>query len=207
MPIEVELKARLTDPDITVGRLRERAGGETSTYQDTYYDWPDRRLEEAGRQELRLRIIETDTDARCVWTFKGAMLDAASTPEYETAVADAEAARAILTALGLEPIISYTKLCENFRFSFNGSQIVATVVRVPEIEGVYLETETLVPDSEDTSAARDTILGLLTELGLSEGDLEPTFYIDLVRADRLASGEGVIEGSQTPDPMRRQDRA
>lgn len=190
MSIEVELKARLTDPDTTVNRLRERAAGETSTYHDTYYDWPDRRLEGAGRQELRLRVIETHAEARCLWTFKGAMLNAASTPEYETDVADAGAAAAILTALGLEPIITYTKQCENFRFAFDGRQIIATVVTVPEIHGVYLETETLVPDNEDTAAARATILGVLADLGLSESDLEPTFYIDLVRHQRVTHGGG-----------------
>jgi adenylate cyclase class 2 len=185
MPIEVELKARLTDPNTVVARLGEHAKGETSTYRDTYYDWPDRHLELDGRRELRLRIVETGTETTCLWTFKGAMLDTASTPEYETVVADANAAHTILIALGLEPVIDYTKQCLNFRFEYNDRQVVATVVQVPEIDGVFLEAETLVPDGEDTTTARDTIVGLLNELGLGEDDLEPTFYIDLVRARRV----------------------
>jgi adenylate cyclase class 2 len=184
MPIEVELKARLAAPETTIADLRERAEGEHSTYSDTYYDWPDRRLEHAGRQELRLRTIETNDDSRCVWTFKGAMLNATSTPEYETIVSDAPMAHAILTGLGLEPTISYTKHCENFRISYGSRSILATVVRIPEIDGTFLEIEMLVPHESEIDDARRAIEAVLVELGLSMDDLESTFYVDLVLSGR-----------------------
>ena len=44
MPIEVELKARVQDADALLRRLRDKSDGQPSTYRDTYYDWPDRRL-------------------------------------------------------------------------------------------------------------------------------------------------------------------
>lgn len=184
MPIEVELKARLTDPDTTIARLRERAPGEQSTYHDAYYDWPDRRLERAGRQELRLRQVETSADVRCLWTFKAAMLDDASTPEYETTVADADAAHSILTGLGLQPVIKYTKQCENFRFDHAGRAILATVVTIPEIAGVFLEVETVVTDKADADEARLAVESVLAGLAVSSHDLDPTYYIDLVRETR-----------------------
>ncbi|GAA1380888.1 class IV adenylate cyclase [Catellatospora chokoriensis] len=184
MPIEVELKARITDPDTVVGRLRSWADGEVSTYADTYYDFPDRRLTDTGRQELRLRIIDKPTGRRTVWTFKDAVLDNASTPEWETEVADSEAADAILTGLGLQPLIAYTKQCENFRFTAHRHPIVATVVTIPEIDGTFLEIETLISDDTDRDDALKAIHGVLTDLGLTDDDLEPTFYIDLVQAHR-----------------------
>ncbi len=184
MPFEVELKARVANPRRTVARLRRHAVGERSVYQDTYYDYPDRRLEKAGREELRLRVIESEHGQRCLWTFKGAMLDAASTPEFETTVGDAQAARAILHGLGLEPVISYTKRCENYRFVYAGRPVLATVVRVPELDGTFLEVETVVPDDDDIADARHTVQVVLKEVGLDEGDLEPTFYVDMVRRVR-----------------------
>lgn len=184
MPIEVELKARVTDPDAVVGRLRSWAEGEVSTYTDTYYDFPDRRLTETGRQELRLRVIDKPAGRRVVWTFKGAMLDTASTPERETEVADAQTADAILTGLGMQHLIAYTKRCENFRFTAHGHPIVATMVSVPEVDGTFLEVETIIPDDTDRDEALKAIHGVLTDLGLTEADLEPTFYIDLVLAQR-----------------------
>lgn len=184
MPIEVELKARVTDPGAVVGRLRSWAEGEVSTYADTYYDFPDRRLTETGRQEVRLRVIDKPGGSRAVWTFKDAMLDAASTPEWETEVADPRAADAILTGLGLQHLIAYTKQCENFRFTAHGHPIVATIVTIPEIDGTFLEVETLVPDNAERDDALKAIHAVLTDLDLTETDLEPTFYIDLVRARR-----------------------
>jgi adenylate cyclase class IV len=57
-------------------------------YEDTYYDWPDHRLTDAGRRELRVRVIRIGVQARTRLTFKGIMLDTTSTPEYETTVED-----------------------------------------------------------------------------------------------------------------------
>lgn len=188
MPIEVELKARVTDPATVAGRLRGWADGEVSTYADTYYDFPDRRLTHTGRQEVRLRVIDKPNGRKVVWTFKGALLDAASTPEWETEVTDPKAADAILTGLGMIHLIAYTKWCENFRFTAHRHQIVATMVTVPEIEGTFLEVETLIPDGADRDDALKAIYGVLADLSLSEADLEPTFYIDLVVAHRQRAG-------------------
>src|SRR5688572_28641235 len=109
MPIEVELKARVQDADALLRRLRPKSGGKPGTCRDTWDDWADRRRGSAGRQELRVRVSEADSAARALWTFKGAMLDAASTPEFETMVTEPDMARAILAQLGLEPVIAYTK--------------------------------------------------------------------------------------------------
>jgi adenylate cyclase class 2 len=192
MPIEVELKARVHDADNVLARLRSKSHGQPSTYRDTYYDWPDRRLEHAGRQELRIRVIEADSETRALWTFKGAMLDAASTPEFETMVTEPEMARAILAQLGLEPVITYTKHCVNFTFDTDSHQVKATVVRVPELEGTFLEIETLVLDETAIDPAQAVIRGVLAELDIAEPDLEPTFYVDMVagrRDDRLSVGK------------------
>jgi adenylate cyclase class 2 len=184
MPIEVELKAAIADPATVSAQLRGLAESEPSTYADTYYDFPDRRLTETGRQELRLRVIDKPNGRKAVWTFKGAMLDAASTPEWETEVADPQATDAILTGLGMTHLIEYTKRCENFKFTAHGHPIVATIVTVPEIEGTFLEIETLVPDGASRDDALKAIHGVLADLGLTKADLEPTFYIDLVLAHR-----------------------
>lgn len=187
MAIEVELKARVADPDHVRGELERRADAVASTYRDTYYDWPDRRLTSNGRQELRVRVIETDTASRCLLTFKGAMLDKASTPEHETDVASPEAIAAILAGLGLQHLIAYTKHCQNYTFDVDGHQITATLVTVPELDGVFIEVETLIPDGVPADTAKTAIRRVLADLGLSEEDLEPTFYVDMVTTRRRTS--------------------
>jgi adenylate cyclase class 2 len=187
MPIEVELKARVQDADALLRRLRDKSDGQPSTYRDTYYDWPDRRLGNAGRQELRIRVIEADSGTKALWTFKGAMLDAASTPEFETMVTEPDMAQAILAQLGLEPVIAYTKHCVNFTFESDRHRVKASVVQVPELEGTFLEIETLVDDETAVDPAQAVIRSVLAELDLGEPDLEPTFYVDMVAERREAT--------------------
>jgi adenylate cyclase class 2 len=187
MTIEVEFKARLQDAEAVVRQLRSKSHGRPSVYNDTYYDWPDRRLEQAGRKELRIRVIEGDDGIQAIWTFKGAMLDAASTPEFETTVTEPEMARAILAQLGLEPVIAYTKHCLNFIFDTDHYQVKASVVRVPELEDTFLEIETLVDDETGVDPAQAVIRNVLAELDIYEPDLEPTFYIDMVAERRDAA--------------------
>lgn len=187
MTIEVELKARVRDAESVLAHLKSRSDGQASTYRDTYYDYPDRRLGNAGRQELRIRVIEEDEHTHAVWTFKGAMLDEASTPEFETDIAQPEMARAILSRLGLEPVIAYTKHCVNFAFDRESYHVKATVVNVPELDGTFLEVETLVEDEADVGGARQVINDVLRALDLHEPDLEPTFYVDMVARHRQLS--------------------
>jgi adenylate cyclase class 2 len=98
-----------------------------------------------------------------------------------------EAIGAILVGLGLERLIAYTKRCENFTLDAEGHRIVATMVTVPELDGTFIEIETLVPDSAPVDAAHAAIHRVLADLGLSESDLEPAFYIDMISARREAA--------------------
>lgn len=184
MAVEVELKARVTHLDLTRSRLESRATGEPSTYQDTYYDWPDHRLTETGRQELRVRIITSQQGTRRILTYKGAATSSTDTPEYETDVADSGVLDAILTRLGLAHLITYTKNCVNYRFTAHGHPILATLVQVPELDAAFLEIETVIPDTTSSEAAGTAIRRALADLSLGDDDLDPTFYIDMVTAAR-----------------------
>lgn len=59
----------------------------------------------------------------------------------------------------------------------------ATLVRVPEIDGTFLEVETIV-DEDAVSAALDDIRAVLAELGIGSEDLTRELYTDAVAAQR-----------------------
>jgi adenylate cyclase class 2 len=180
--IEAELKAQLTDPDAVRAALAERGAAERAIYRDTYYDSADGVLDRAGR-ELRLRTIETPDVTRHVLTFKEPAVDeSGSKPEHETAVAAPAAVAHIIEALGYGPVIELTKDCENYRFSDGGREFLATVVRVPEIEGTFLEVETMAEDQVDEALA--AVRSVLEQLGVAAGDLTAELYTDAVRAAR-----------------------
>jgi adenylate cyclase class 2 len=151
--IEAELKARVRDPERVRELLAARAAEHSSVYHDTYYDRPDHALTDAGR-ELRVRVMEQEGRRRCLLTFKDAAVDepSGSKPEHETEIGEAATVDVILRALGSEPVIAFTKQCANFTFDTDGRQVLATLVQVPELDGTWLEVETLVEDQTDLPA-------------------------------------------------------
>lgn len=184
--IEAELKARLRSPDRVRAALAEWADSEAATYRDLYYDRPDESLDRAGR-ELRLRSIEADGTARHLLTFKETAVDAASgsKPEYESTIGDRSAVDYLLRALGLTPLVELTKHCENFRIVSEGRHFLATMVRVPEIAGTFLEVETMAAD-DDVDQALAAVRELLDRLGVSRNELTTELYTDAVRAARAS---------------------
>ncbi|MEV6727883.1 MULTISPECIES: class IV adenylate cyclase [unclassified Streptomyces] len=182
--IEAELKARVRAPKALLRRLEERGGGRAEVYRDTYYDTPDGALE-ARDEELRVRTVHGAHGTRTVLTYKGARVDeeSGSKPEHETRVEDAEAVHATLRGLGYVPAIAFEKRCRNYAFEARGRQMLATLVRVPEVDGTFLELETLV-EEQDVAAALDDVRTVLAELGIGEEDLTRELYTAAVRARR-----------------------
>jgi adenylate cyclase class 2 len=178
--IEAELKARVHEPEVLRGRLRRLADEEHSIYRDTYYDRPERDLTAEGR-ELRVRVIETGEMRRAVLTYKEPAVDAdsGSKPEHETKVADAATLDTVFRALGLEHLVAFEKRCANYRFTARGRDMLATVVTVPEIDGTFIELETMA-DEADTGAALADVRTVLRDLGISDDDLTTEQYTDAV---------------------------
>ncbi|WP_454194251.1 class IV adenylate cyclase [Nocardia sp. Marseille-Q1738] len=186
--IEAELKARVHDVESVQAALSSRGDGQHSTYHDTYYDLADRRLSSEGR-ELRLRTITTGNGRRSLLTYKEPAVDtvSGSKPEYETEVADAAVIDAVLRGLGLTELVSFEKHCVNYRFASGGRDLLATVVTVPELEGTFIELETLAPEPELTEALK-IVRTTLHQLGITENDLTTEQYTDAVLATRTAPG-------------------
>lgn len=187
--IEAELKARVRVPEAVARALDELGEGRSETYQDTYYDLPDGGLRARG-EELRLRFVADHGtgDRRTVLTFKGAAVDEASgsKPEYETRVEDSRNAHAILEHLGYVPAIAFEKRCRSHAFEAYGRQLLATLVRVPELDGTFLEVETLVQEEAEVVAALDDIRAVFADLGIAPEDLTRELYTEAVAAARRA---------------------
>ncbi|MFJ1565644.1 class IV adenylate cyclase [Streptomyces erythrochromogenes] len=185
--IEAELKACVQAPEETLRRLDERAVGRAEVYQDTYYDTVDGGLE-ARDEELRVRTVHAADETRTVLTYKGAPVDeeSGSKPEHETRVEDARAVHAMLRGLGYVPAVALEKRCRNYAFEARGRQMLATLVRVPELDGTFLELETLVEEN-DVPRALEDVREVLAELGIGAEDLTREQYTAAVKARRRTS--------------------
>jgi adenylate cyclase, class 2 len=182
--IEAELKARVRDPGAVRERLANVAAGERSIYRDVYYDWPGRGLTATG-QELRLRAIEGTDGRRSLLTYKEAAVDAASgsKPEHETQVGDAAVVDILLRALGLQVVVAFEKDCTNYRFRAEGRDLLATVVTVPELDGTFIELETMT-DADGLDGALADVRSVLARLGIHSDDFTNEQYTEAVLASR-----------------------
>jgi adenylate cyclase class 2 len=190
--IEAEYKARLIDADAVRTKLAARDEAEVVTYHDTYFDDPAGSLSAADR-EVRLRTIRSDNgSAHHVLTFKDAAVDeeTRSKPEYETEVNQRESTELIIKRLGYRPTISFIKKCENHRFTAAGRSVLATLVTVPEVDGTFLELETLVKADDDLDGALADLRTILTSLGISPDQLTTELYTDAVAAIRAVDATG-----------------
>ncbi|MFC1411116.1 class IV adenylate cyclase [Streptacidiphilus sp. N1-12] len=125
--------------------LEGRAEGRAEVYEDIYFDNSSGDLDRTDR-ELRVRTVHGRDAIRSLLTYKGARVDdvTRSKPEHETAIDNPEAVRAPLRGLGHTPSIAFSKHCRNYEFGAAGRRMLATLVRVPELDGTFLELETMV---------------------------------------------------------------
>ena len=183
--IEAEVKAHVRDPEYVLQELEKRGTGLAEVYEDTYYDAADGSLSRDDR-ELRVRTVHGPESTRSLLTYKGARVDdvSGSKPEHETVVEDPQAVHALLRGLGYVQSIAFTKRCRNYRFDAAGRKMLATLVRVPELDGTFLELETMVSRESELSAALDDVRGVLRDLGIDDKDLTNELYTDAVAAKR-----------------------
>ncbi|MFJ8746839.1 class IV adenylate cyclase [Embleya sp. NPDC127516] len=182
--IEAELKARVRDPEHVLDALEKLAAGRPEVYQDTYYDDPERTLT-AGDRELRIRTVH-GAETISMMTYKGARVDEASgsKPEHETRVEDAAAAHAVLRGLGYTPTIEFEKRCRNYDLERDGHRLLATLVRVPELDETFIEIETLVEADHQVADVLATVRDVLESLGIGDDALTTELYTDAVAARR-----------------------
>lgn len=182
--IEAELKARVREPVALRERLSRLAAGEQSIYRDAYYDCRGGDRAASGR-ELRLRTIEAAGERRFVLTYKEPSVDGASgsKPEHESEVSNPAAMDVLLRGLGLGVVVAFEKHCTNYRFRVDSREMTATVVTVRELDGVFVELETMT-DADGVGAALADVRSVLLRLGIEDGDFTTEQYTDAVLESR-----------------------
>lgn len=200
---EVEVKVSV-DHD-TVREALSAAGAdhvETLAQADTYFDAPHRDFAETDealrvrreasapanfeRAESRTATIDSILDdqftaaAESRVTYKGPLLEAESKTreEFETAVADSETMREIITHLGFDSAATVRKLREQYRVDHH-------TILLDAVEGVgeYVEIETGVEDEADVEAAREVLYDRLRTLDLDPTEQIRTSYLGLKLED------------------------
>jgi adenylate cyclase class 2 len=181
--IEAEVKARVRHPQEVRAGLDRLATARVEVYQDVYAD-RDGVLAGADR-ELRVRTVHGPDSTRAVLTYKEPRVDrSGSKPEFETTVGDGAQVLEILGHLGYQPSLRFSKHCRNYDFQAHGRSMLATLVQVPELDGVFLEVETAAADQGELPDALAAVRAVLRDLGIGEEDETDELYTDAVAAYR-----------------------
>lgn len=174
MAFEVEIKARLSQPEVTeaaAARLGRLAG--ESLKEDIYFR---RRGQGEAIPADRFRLRREDGQA--VVTFKN-LVEAEGVQvnqEIEFGVADAHAFFQFADRFGFEPFVAKRKQSRVYR-------IERARVEFNQVEhlGHFIEIEILCDEEALVPVARTEVARLFTRLGLTPADLEPRRYIQLLQ--------------------------
>jgi len=172
MPVEIEAKMRLEDPAAFEASLPDLGATPKANLleRNTYFDTPDADLRRADAG-LRMRVERDEDRGRTVvrFTHKGprAAGPLKTRQENELVVADADAAQALLEALGYAPVLTFEK--RRRRWQFEGCLV--EIDTLPLI-GSFVEIEG--PSSQQVMDAR-------RRLGLDGAPLIARSYLGLLK--------------------------
>lgn len=174
MPYEVELKARLTNPE-KINRQAAKIGQFTGeTFKEDVYFRRKGNTQRSPDDRYRLRR-EADT---AVVTFKQKIMveGVEVNDEVEFAVDEPHAFYCFADRFGFEPFVVKRKQSRVY-------QVGRANVELNKVEhlGHFAEIEILCDEEADIAAATLEVQQVLVRLGLKPDDLEPRRYIDLIQ--------------------------
>jgi adenylate cyclase class 2 len=167
--LEIEIKAKIDNPDIMRERIKSLGGhyAETRNETDYYYNHPSRDFRETG-EAFRIRV---DDNGACV-TYKGPRLGGKTKTrvENETDVGDFHVMRDIIESLGFKESGVVCKNREYYKYE-NATLTIDSVKGV----GDFIEIEMV---GEDRSAIEPLVLDIAGKIGVK--DFEKRSYLAMV---------------------------
>ncbi len=177
MSMEIELKAWVDNPEEVEARLRELFGEASEIYKDDIYY-------EAGEQFPLLRTIRLRRSGdEWILTYKDKRREGALeiNREHETTVGSFEVLDELLRRFGCTFFLRKKKS----GLKFTGRGLIVEFVEVAGL-GRFLEIEKVVPEEEaDAETARQEIMQIYRETGISESRLEARYYSDMLKEKGL----------------------
>ena len=147
--------------------------------EDRYYQAPDRDFRKTD-EALRIRIHSEDGESRALVTYKGPKLDSEShmRHEVEVVISDSDAAAELFSGLGYEIVFTVSK----HREVYKRADISVCLDDVKGL-GFAVEIEKLIPEDaskEEKQGAREELLSVLDELGISRERLTMETYLEML---------------------------
>jgi len=191
--IEVEIKVRITDPELMRKRFIEKEGSYKFSlkHEDTYFNMPNglrdfKKTDEALRLRKSIKFIKNNKrenqEREVYFTYKGKKLDNSTKTreEIDLLIEDYEKMKRILSILGFNEVLSVKKERELFKFDYKNHSIEALIDYLPILNQYFIEVECLTDSSEKVEEIQRILFEFLNSFGIKREDSIRKSYLELV---------------------------
>ncbi len=191
--IEVEIKVKITDPDLMRKRFIEERGiyKFSLTHEDTYFNMPKglrdfKKTDEALRLRKSIKFIKNnygeDQEREVYFTYKGKKIDNSTKTreEIDLIIEDYGKMKRILSLLGFKEVLCVKKERELFKFDYKNYSIEALIDYLPILNQHFIEVEYLTDSSEKIEEIKVVLFDFLSLFNIKREDSVRKSYLELV---------------------------
>lgn len=180
--IEIEIKAKITNPKIAFEKIQDIGGvySHTEIQRDIYFNGESKDFKKTD-EALRIREIPDGDDFINILTFKGPKLDSETKTrkEIEVSIDNKENMTDILINLGYKPSAIVNKVRRIFKYD----EYTITVDKLNEL-GYFIEIEFVAEDTENIDSIQEKIFEIFKKMDITEG-FEKASYLELLEKNKI----------------------
>ncbi|MHA1987441.1 MAG: class IV adenylate cyclase [Promethearchaeota archaeon] len=191
--IEVEIKVRISDPEIIRKKFEEHHGSHEIflVHEDIYYNMPKglrdfKKTDEALRLRTSIRF-DTDNkynpqDIDYFMTYKGKKIDklTKTREEIDIKIEDIEKMKELLGLLGFQEVLTVKKERDLFLFQYKNRKIEALIDFLPVLGQHFVEVEYLSDSKQEMEESRELLFEFLGLFGIRRADSIKKSYLELI---------------------------
>ena len=191
--IEVEIKVKISDPEVMRQKFKEFNGVYKISllHEDSYFNMP-KELRDFKKTDEALRIRKSlgynrndENESQKTFyfiTYKGKKIDTITKTrkEIEIEVEDGKIFIELLKILEFQEIFTVKKERELYEFNFNNHRIEALIDYIPILKQHFIEVEYLTDSQEEIEGARRILFDFLENLGMRKEDSITKSYLELI---------------------------
>ncbi len=191
--IEVEIKVKISDPDLIRKQFKENNGVYKASllHEDTYFNMPKglrdfKKTDEALRVRKAIEFNKNDKTREQTInhyiTYKGKKIDNSTKTreEIDIKIEDIERMKTLLKELSFQEIFTVRKERELYEFDFKTYHIEALIDYIPLLKQHFVEIEYLLDSSKKLNDARKVLFDFLSLFGVKKEESIRESYLELI---------------------------
>ncbi|TFG02527.1 MAG: class IV adenylate cyclase [Promethearchaeota archaeon] len=195
--IEVEIKAKVLDPEELVKKFKNQEGKYKISFihEDTYFNMPEglrdfKKTDEALRIRKSIEYNKNSDSSKqninYFLTYKGKKLDKTTKTrnELETKLENGDSVKEIFNTLGFRKIFTVKKKRDLYEFNFKGYIIEALIDFIPILKEHFIEVEIMSESNDRLEESKNILFEFLNLFEIKKEESIRKSYLELI-ADRF----------------------